>query len=101
MQCFGAEASHRTAELLPVGTTVHLEADREQHDAFGRTLAYVHRDDGLFVNLALVAEGYAVVLTIAPNGSHATEFEAAEATARAEPRGLWQACGGPGQPVRG
>ena len=99
VQCFGPEASHRTAELLPKGTVVHLEADVETHDAFGRTLAYVRRDDGLFINLSLVTDGYADVLTIAPNGSHAGELTAAAAAARAAPRGLWQACGGPGRPA--
>ena len=99
VQCFGAEASHRTAELLPRGTIVHLESDRETHDVFGRTLAYVHRADGLFVNLSLVTDGYADVLTIAPNGAHSAEFIAAAAAARAAPRGLWAACGGPGRPV--
>jgi micrococcal nuclease len=99
VQCFGPEASRRTSELLPKGTVVHLEADVETHDAFGRTLAYVHRSDGLFVNLSLVTDGFADVLIIAPNGSHADEFTAAAAAARAEPRGLWKACGGPGRPV--
>ncbi len=99
VQCYGAEASKRTTELLPVGTVVHLEADRETHDTFGRTLAYVHRDDGLFINLSLVTDGYADVLTIAPNGAHASEFSAAAAAARAAPRGLWKVCGGPGKPL--
>jgi micrococcal nuclease len=100
VQCYGPEASHRTAELLPAGTIVQLEADVERTDAFGRTLAYVHREDGLFVNLSLVTDGYADVLTIAPNGSHAVEFSAAAAAARAEPRGLWRVCGGPGRPAK-
>ncbi len=99
VQCFGPEASRRTAELLPKGTIVHLESDRETHDVFGRTLAYVHRSDGLFVNLSLVADGYADVLTIAPNGSHSAEFGAAAAAAKAAPKGLWAACGGPGRPA--
>ncbi|CAB4322653.1 MAG: hypothetical protein F2520_01930 [Actinobacteria bacterium] len=99
VQCFGPEASRRTAELLPKGTIVHLESDRETHDVFGRTLAYVHRSDGLFVNLSLVTDGYADVLTIAPNGSHSAEFGAAAAAAKAAAKGLWAACGGPGRPA--
>ena len=99
VQCFGPEASRRTAELLPKGTIVHLESDREPHDVFGRTLAYVHRSDGLFVNLSLVTDGYADVLTIAPNGSHSAEFGAAAAAAKAAAKGLWAACGGPGRPA--
>ncbi|NCY16399.1 MAG: nuclease [Actinobacteria bacterium] len=99
VQCFGPEASRRTGQLLPAGTIVHLEADIETHDAFGRILAYVHREDGLFVNLSLLTDGFADVLTIAPNGSHAAEFRAAAAAARAEQRGLWGSCGGPGHPA--
>ncbi len=99
VQCFGPEASRRTAELLPKGTIVHLEPDRETHDVFGRTLAYVHRSDGLFVNLSLVTDGFADVLTIAPNGSHSAEFGAAAAAAKAAAKGLWAACGGPGRPT--
>lgn len=99
VQCFGPEASHRTTELLPLGTIVHLESDRETHDVFGRTLAYVHRSDGLFINLSLVTDGYADVLTIAPNGSHSAEFGAAAAAAKAAAKGLWAACGGPGRPA--
>lgn len=99
VQCFGPEASSRTEQLLPPGTIVHLEADRETHDVFGRTLAYVHRADGLFVNLALLSEGFADVLIIAPNGAHSTEFRAAVAVARTTQVGLWGACGGPDRPA--
>ena len=97
IQCFGPQAAARTAELLPRGTIVSLEADRETHDAFGRTLAYVHREDGLFVNLSLLTEGFADVLIIAPNHAHSREFRVAAAEAREAPRGLWSACGGPGR----
>ncbi len=96
VQCFGPEAASRTAELLPNGSIVHLEADRETHDVFGRTLAYVHRDDGLFVNLSLLTDGFADVLIISPNGAHSSEFRAAAAMARTAKKGLWGACGGPG-----
>jgi micrococcal nuclease len=55
----------------------------------------VYRDDGTFVNLALVEDGYASVLTYPPNVAHVDEFTAAAARAREEGRGLWAACGGP------
>ena len=59
-ECYGAEASSRLAELLPPGTAVQLTRDVEPRDMYDRLLAYVHRpDDGLFVNLAQVADGYA------------------------------------------
>ena len=101
VECFGAEASARTAELLPEGTEVHLVRDVEARDRYGRLLAYVYRaEDDLFVNRSLAEDGYADVLDIAPNGAHAAELARAVSTARAEGRGLWGACGGPDVPVR-
>ena len=100
VQCFGREASERTARLLPKGTIVRLELDLEERDAFNRLLAYVWRAaDGLFINLDLVAQGYADILSIAPNTGHADELRAAMNSAKTGSRGLWSACGGPGRPA--
>ena len=91
--CFGKEAAARTAEILGRGTAVRLVYDVERHDRFGRTLAYVHRRaDGLFVNAALVAEGYALPATYPPNVAHADEFAALGRRARDRGAGLWGAC---------
>lgn len=99
-QCFGRQASEHTADLLPGGTIVRLEADLEERDTYGRLLAYVWRaSDGLFVNLALIQGGFADILSIAPNTAHADEFRAAMTIARSAPVGLWATCGGPGRPV--
>jgi micrococcal nuclease len=93
--CFGPEASARTAELLAPGTEVTVERDAEERDRYGRLLAYVvRRDDGMFVNLQLAREGYADVLSIAPNTAHAAEFATAVREAREQGRGLWGACSG-------
>src|SRR4051812_39003826 len=35
VECFGPEAKHRTAELLPPGTRVRLERDEEARDKYG------------------------------------------------------------------
>ena len=100
VQCFGREASNHTAQLLPPGTIVRLERDIEEHDAYNRLLVYVWRaSDGLFINLDLVAGGYADILSIAPNTAHADEFRAAMNAAKTAPRGLWATCGGPGKPA--
>ena len=94
VECFGKEASAFTASLLPEGTPVRVERDIEARDDFGRLLGYVMRaDDGLFVNLEIVEQGYAQPLTIAPNVAHADEFVAAARDAEAADRGLWSACG--------
>ena len=93
VQCFAHEASDHTKQLLPSGSSVRLERDVEARDRYDRLLAYVYRADGLFVNLALVHDGFAVTDTIPPNVAHAGEFVRAAADARRANRGLWSRCG--------
>lgn len=94
VQCFGVEASAHTSSLVEPGTPVRLVYDVERLDQYGRTLAYVYRQvDGLFVNAALVAEGFALVATFPPNVAHVEEFTALARVAREGGRGLWSACG--------
>lgn len=96
VECYGAEASHQLARLLPPGTVVRLERDVEARDRYDRLLAYVHRGaDGLFVNLAMAVEGYAAAATYPPNVTRTPAIVAAASEARAAGRGLWGACGGP------
>ena len=100
VQCYGKEASLRLEELLPAGTAVTLVKDVEARDAYNRLLAYVVRsDDGLFVNFALVDEGYAAVLNYPPNDYYADVLARAESAAKTAGRGLWSACGGPDVPL--
>ena len=95
VECYGPEASKRTKELLPPGTPVRLERDIEARDVYGRLLAYVRRAaDGMFVNLELVEEGDAVLLTFPPNTAHTDEFVNAASTAERAGLGLWSACDG-------
>lgn len=95
VQCFGKEASRRTSSLLPSGTEVRLAYDVERFDRYDRALAYVYRSaDGLFVNAALVRDGYASAYTYPPNVAHADEFVALQREAREADRGLWGACPG-------
>jgi micrococcal nuclease len=91
--CFSAEATSHLRELLPPGRAVRLVYDESTTDRFGRTLAYVYRHpDGMFVNLAVARDGFAIQQTAAPNTRHADEFGAAVAEARAAERGLWKTC---------
>jgi micrococcal nuclease len=95
VECYGPEASDRLAALLPVGTVVRLVRDIESRDRYDRLLAYVYRDgDGLFIDVTMVAEGFAAPLAIPPNVAHRAEIDAAAAAAQAARRGLWLACGG-------
>jgi micrococcal nuclease len=100
VECWGPEASATTGELLPEGTPVRLERDREPRDRFDRLLAYVYRAaDGLFVNVELARRGAADALTIEPNTAYESEIAAAVAEARRSGAGLWGACGGPDEPA--
>lgn len=100
VQCFALEASARTKALVPPGTRVRLERDAELRDRYKRLLAYVYRDaDGLFVNLALAREGFALPYTFPPNVAHADDFVAAAAEARQAHRGLWSRCRDPASPL--
>jgi len=101
-ECFGVEASQRLAELLPPGTVVRLTRDVEPRDVYDRLLAYVQREpDGLFVNAAQVADGYAVAKDYPPNTTYRADLERAERAARAAGLGLWPACGGADTPLAG
>lgn len=73
---------------LVMGKKVTLEYDIETHDKYGRALAYVYAD-GLFVNAAMIKEGYAMVYTLPPNVKYQELFLTLQREARDNQRGLW------------
>ena len=85
---FGREASAYLKKLVE-GKGVRLEFDVQDRDRYGRLLAYVYLGDGTFVNAEIVRNGYAAVLTVPPNVTHAEEFLALQREAREGRRGLW------------
>jgi micrococcal nuclease len=93
VECFGPEASARTAELVS-GRSVWLEADPTQGavDQYGRTLAYVWLDDGTMVNRTLVAEGYAREYTYDVPGAYQATLAEAQTAAQDAGAGLWGSC---------
>jgi micrococcal nuclease len=92
VECFGPEATAYTQQHAGPGTEVRLEYDVERLDRYGRTLVYLYRrQDGLFLNLALVADGFAQVATFPPNVTHVEDLLEAQRSARAAGRGLWGA----------
>lgn len=96
-ECYGKEASAATKHLLPRGTLVRLQRDAgtESKDAFGRLLRYVVREDGLNVNLRLVADGAAAPYFFGGVlGAYATTLQRDAEAARAAGTGLWGACPG-------
>lgn len=95
VQCFGREASDWTKRMLE-NRSVRIETDPSQgeRDKYQRLLVYVWRDDGVFVNQALIDEGYAHEYTY---GSvpykYQQVFQQAQRAASQSERGLWSATG--------
>lgn len=90
--CFGPAAAHANRAWVG-GRRVRLRFDRERVDRYGRLLAAVIPDGWRrSVSERLVAEGYARVLTIAPNGATAARLRRLQRDARHARRGLWRAC---------
>ena len=91
VECFGLEASTMASTTL-LHKKVRLEADPNQadRDKYGRLLRYIYREDGLFFNLWMIENGYAREYTFQIPYRYQTEFQLAEAYARANKRGLWQ-----------
>jgi len=90
VQCFGKEASNKAKELLS-GQKVRIEKDSTQgdRDKYGRLLAYVYREDGLFFNEYMVKQGYAHEYTYDTPYRYQKEFKADEKYARENQLGLW------------
>ncbi|QLH53999.1 MAG: hypothetical protein CH6_2535 [Candidatus Kapaibacterium sp.] len=74
----GKRATRFVEKLIPVGTKVRLEFDVQRYDKYGRTLAYVWLPDGRLLNEVILAEGYAMLLTIPPNVKYVERFQKAE-----------------------
>lgn len=85
----GNEARAMNRELVD-GWKLRLDFDREKKDRHGRTLAYVYRSDGLFVNAALLEKGVAHVLYRFPNIGQETLLLSAQRAAMERGRGIWQ-----------
>lgn len=90
--CFGKEASEANKKIVE-GKTVFLLKDVSETDKFGRLLRYVYlKDPSIFVNDYLVRQGYAKASTYPPDVQFDSQFLQAETEARANNRGLWNAC---------
>lgn len=95
---FGKEAAAFTKSQLE-GKTVLLEMDVTERDRFGRLLAYVWLSQpsndkepevkAKMFNAKLMLQGFAQVMTIAPNVKYADMFITFEREARDASRGLW------------
>ncbi len=87
---YGKEASAFSKNILN-GKKVLLESDVEEKDRYGRTLAYVYLENGLFVNQTLVENGFARAKYYAPNGRYRKLFKETEQNAKKLKKGMWGA----------
>ncbi len=88
-ECGAQEARAALEQLAPAGTSLHVDVGQQSTDRYNRDLAYLWTDDGTFINTALVADGRARPLPIAPNTDHADLFDELADQARADNKGLW------------
>ena len=93
VQCYGKEASDETKSLL-TGQSVRLmlNPNREEKDKYGRYLAYVYREDKMFVNKFLLENGYAHEYTFGSPYMFQKEFREVESQAKVVGKGLWGEC---------
>ncbi len=103
-ECYGAEASRRTATMMPPGAEVFLERDTTNRDRYDRLLRYVWYVDAgdgraVLANETLVREGYAIARTYPPDDLYADRLARAEDAAQARDVGLWATCGGADTPL--
>jgi len=84
------ELSSEYVKKMMTGKKVRLEQDpiNDDMDRYGRLLRYVYLEDGTFVNLKIVEEGYANAYTRFEI-SKKKEIVEAERKARENKRGLW------------
>ena len=86
---FGTEAKIFVTQLLK-NKKVKLTFDVQKTDRYGRILAYVYLENGVFLNQYLVENGFAVVATFPPNVKFVEVFTKAEKSARNKKLGLWK-----------
>jgi micrococcal nuclease len=86
---FGYEARTRLTTLV-LHRYVRLEEDGPALDTYSRHLAYVIRDDGMFINAVLLREGLARI-SARIQLARLPELRRAEAEAQLYRRGMWGA----------
>lgn len=93
IECGGPEASTFTATQFPRGTKIEIVRDIEPRDRFGRLLAYVFRlSDGMFLNRALIENGFGAAYPFEPNTMFSLEFASLELLAQNNSVGMWAYC---------
>ncbi len=84
---FGKEARAFTQRLVE-GKQIRLQYDQQRTDKYGRTLAYVHLPNGVFVNEMLIQHGYGRLIKRFPF-RYRDRFRRYEREAQRAGLGLW------------
>lgn len=84
-----ARESRRALEELSLGRSLTLHPGTRPVDRWGRALAQLARDDGLWIQGEMLRLGWARVYTFQDNRGLAAEMLALEGEARAARRGIW------------
>ncbi|MEO0687115.1 MAG: thermonuclease family protein [Cyanobacteria bacterium J06649_11] len=93
---WGEASKQRLTELIEdKSSPVRLEFDMEAKDKYGRTLAYVWKDETL-INEQLIKEGHALFIARSPNHKYDLRFERAQHWSRLMGKGIWN----PEDPMR-
>lgn len=95
-ECFAKQALEYNKQLVE-GKTIRMEKDVSETDRYGRLLRYVYVREAsdsaeIFVNKALVAEGYASAARFPPDVQFASEFSQLQQQATTAGKGLWASC---------
>jgi micrococcal nuclease len=73
------------------GRSITLRYGPERRDSYGRTLAWIYDSDGTLINLQLLTEGHARLVTrFGLPDDLRTDLHQAAARARAAQRGIWK-----------
>jgi micrococcal nuclease len=97
------EINHKTNMAEPYGLTsrefnkklvlskkIRLEFDQRQQDRYGRRLAYVFLESGVFVNQVLIENGYAFYLYQKTNLKYHDLFMEKQQEAMKSKKGIWK-----------
>ena len=87
---FGIHSKEYLDSILTKSEYVKLTFDVDSLDQYGRTLAYAYLNDGTFLNELMVRNGYATIMTIAPNIKFEDLFYEAQRYARENNLGIWK-----------
>jgi micrococcal nuclease len=99
-ECYAIEAANYVTKLLPIGSTVWLEADAKNKDGKDRLLRYawLERTDGkkpFMLNQRLVQQGYASYKADDDNSKYSSRLSDAEGDAKEAGKGIWKNCDSP------